>query len=150
MIQSAFKIICLGIFVLVLGLPAVAQNTKGDKPSPPARETRFKTPKKANQKRKPGRRVRSRADRAGQRAALPPTQTRKGERAGRPIRPTFEKSRPSEKQRAWKGDITGRRIRPHASANRARNVYPQPGTTNYSSKTLKRNARDNKNPNVRR
>src|SRR5690348_7195918 len=46
MAHKALKIICLGIFVLMLGTPSLAQNTKGDKPTPTNSETRFKTPKK--------------------------------------------------------------------------------------------------------
>lgn len=149
MTRKALKILCLGILVLLLGIPSFAQNTKGDKPAPSSRETRFKTPKKQKQKRQTSRRVRRGDDKAGQPTSLPPPRKRTGERPGKPIRPTFSKSRP-EKQRAWKGDITGRRIQPRSSAGRARNIYPQPESTNYSSRTLRRSGRDNENPNLKR
>ena len=38
-------------------------------------------------------------------------------RVGKPIKPTFHKSRPQERQRAWKGDITGRPIQARRSQN---------------------------------
>ena len=65
MATKALKILCLSILVLMLGIPSLAQNTKGDKPVPSNRETRFKTPKKSKQKRQPSRRVRQGDDRAG-------------------------------------------------------------------------------------
>ena len=146
MTQKALKIVCLGILVLLLGSPSFAQNTKGDTPS--NRETRFKTPKKQKQKRQPSRRVRRGDDRPGRQTA-PPGTKRTGERPGKPILPNYSKSKP-DKQRPWKGDISGRRIRPGSSASRARNVYPQPGSTNYSSRTDERNTRANENPNLKR
>jgi hypothetical protein len=149
MTPKALKILCLGILVLLLGIPSFAQNTKGDKPATSTRETRFKTPKKQKQKRTTSRRVRRGDDRAGQPAALPRTRNRTGERPGKPIGLNFSKSKP-DKQKAWKGDITGRRIRPRSSAGRASNVHPQPGTTNYSSRTVQRSGRDNINPNLKR
>jgi hypothetical protein len=136
----------------MLGIPALAQNTKGDKPAPAPRDTRFKTPKKASKQSRPATRIRRQDDKAGQRAGAPParTRSRKGDRPGRPIRPMFSKSRPGKTQKAWKGDITGRRITPRSSSSRAHNVYPQPSQTNYSSRNLKRALRNNDNPNVKR
>jgi hypothetical protein len=148
MIQRAVKVICLVIFVLLLGSPSFAQNTKGDKPATANRETRFKTPKKSK-KIKPGRRGKN-ADQAGQRASVPASRTRAGERPGKPIRPMFSKSKGPGKQKPWKGDITGRRIRARSSASRARNVYPQRPDINYSSADGQRRARSNDNPNVKR
>lgn len=140
------------MLVLVLGTPSFAQNTKGDRPAPADRETRFKTPKKSIKKSRPARGINRGDDKAAKRTGAPPvrTRSRKAERAGKPIRPSFSESRPQKTQRAWKGDITGRRIRPRASSSRAHNVYPQPATTNYSSQSFKRRLRNNENPNVRR
>jgi hypothetical protein len=133
MVFKAFKIFGLCFLALLLSLPALAQNTKGDRPAGSSREARFKTPKKSKQKRKPGRRVKQNGDRPSNRAAMAPSQTRKGERPGRPIKPMYTKLKPrGEKQKAWRGDITGRRIRARPS-NSARNVYPQPRSMNYSS-----------------
>src|SRR5688572_15282664 len=102
MTGKALKIVCLGILVLLLGIPSLAQNTKGDKPTPASRETRFKTPKKS--KMKAGRPSRKGDDKAGRRVS-PPVGSRRGERAGRPVSPSVVRSRPGRTQRAWKGDI---------------------------------------------
>lgn len=149
--NSVSKLICLAFFVLALGIPSLAQNTKGDRSTPAPRETRFKTPGKAPKKARTPRRVRRQNDRPGKRAGAPPAPTRRrGERAGKPIGNVFARPDPDNRQRAWKGDISGRRIRPRAPAGRAHNVYPQPGTTNYSSLDLKRRRRLSQNPNVKR
>lgn len=148
MTGKALKTICLGIIVLLLGVPAFAQNTKGDKPAPSNRETRFKTPKKSKQK--SDTRVKKGDDKPSQRVSVPLRQSRrKGERAGRPLAPTFTRSKPSNTERPWKGDVTGRRIRPRPSTSRAKNVYPQPESINYSSRR-QRTSPENENPNVRR
>lgn len=141
----------MGILVLVLGIPSLAQNTKGDRPAPATRETRFKTPKKSTQKRQPSGKVRRGDDKAGQRLSTPPRRAREGERPGKPVTPQFSRSKPrGDGQKAWKGDISGRRITPRKETGRAKNVYPQPGTTNYSSRTFRRTERQDENPNVRR
>ena len=149
MTPKALKLVCLGILVLLLGIPSLAQNTKGDKPAPAARESRFKTPKKTKQKKANAKRIRAGSDRAGQPTA-PPQRRQRGERPGKPITPQFSKSRPSEGEKPWRGDLTRRRIRPRSSSSQARNVYPQPATMNYSSRSLRQTLRENKNPNVRR
>lgn len=150
MVYKALKIVCFSILVLLLGTPSLAQNTKGDKPATPAnRETRFKTPKPSKQKIKP-RRFKGRGDKPSAPAVALPSRSRKGEQAGKPVAPNFHRTKPESKQRAWRGDITGQRVRPRSSASRARNVYPQPEYTNYSSRDLKRILRNNDNPNVKR
>ena len=119
----------------------MAQNTKGDKPSSSNRETRFKTPRKSNQKKKPSRRIKQSGDKPSNRASMPGTRTRTGERAGRPLRPMYGKGKPgAEKQRAWTGDISGRRLRARPSNSSSRNVYPQPPRTNSSSRQPKSRA----------
>jgi hypothetical protein len=134
----------------MLGTPSLAQNTKGDKPAAPtSRETRFKTPKPSKQKTKP-RRFKGRGDKPGAPAVALPSRSRKGEQAGKPVAPNFHRTKPNAKQRAWRGDITGQRVQPRSSASRARNVYPQPEYTNYSSRDLKRILQNNDNPNVKR
>jgi hypothetical protein len=134
----------------MLGTPSLAQNTKGDKPAAPTnRETRFKTSKPSNQKIKP-RRFKGRGDKPSAPAVALPSRSRKGEQPGKPVTPGFHRSKPETKQKAWRGDITGQRIRPRSSAPRARNVYPQPEYTNYSSRELKRILRNNDNRNVKR
>lgn len=117
--------------MLILGAPsAIAQNTKGDKPAP-ARESRFKTPsKRGQQKRKvtKQKRVRSKSTSvAGRASANKPRRASGKDRPGKPIKPIV-KSKPSTKQRAWQGDVAGRRIRTKPPSERSRsNVYPQRG-----------------------
>src|SRR5262245_45100026 len=100
------------IFIVILAGPLQAQNTKGDRPSRgdkpvSARENRFKKPFKSGQKEKPGKRLKSkRRTDASQRAYVPRKRSRGGERAGHAIRPTYHDTKPSNKQRAWKGDIS--------------------------------------------
>lgn len=147
---TAVRFFCLSLLVLVLGLPAFGQNTKGDRPTPPARESRFKTPKKTKQPRQPWRRVK-RGDDRPDRTPMPPRQaTTKKDRPGKPITPQFSKTRPSRSDRPWQGDITGRRIQPKFNTSRARNVYPQPPSTGYSSEESTRSRRSPDNPAVRR
>ena len=81
MVNKAVRILCLSTLVLLLAIPSLAQNTKGDKPAPSNRETRFKTPKKQKQKRQPSRRVRRGDDRAGARPELPQAVPRRAVRA---------------------------------------------------------------------
>lgn len=115
------------LFLAVLS--SSAQNTKGDKTST-NRESRFKTPfKKGNQKRKVTRtkRVRSKEKSFAGRASTSGQRRRASgvERPGKPLRPIV-KSKPS-KEKAWRGDIAGYRIRSRSSAGSSRNVYPQYG-----------------------
>ncbi len=149
---KAVRLFGVGIIVLLLGLPAFAQNTKGDRPTPTPRESRFKTPKKTKQSRPSSWRAKRKGDRPG-RAVLPqPPPTQRRESAGRPILPNVSRSpSPGKSDRAWKGDLTGRRIAPRPATSRAKNVYPQPDNTNYSStRSVKQMLRENRNPNVRR
>lgn len=105
------------------------QNTKGDQPSQ-NRESRFKTPfKKSSSKRRPktGKRVRAKESIASRASR---SRTGRGpsgrDKPGKPIRPIAATS-PQTKQRAWKGDIAGYRIRaPRSNSGSSRkNVYPQ-------------------------
>lgn len=127
----AWRSIGLLVLVLLLSVPAtLAQNTKGDKPVS-TRESRFKTPfQKGNQKRRPAstKRVRSKEKSvAGRANAASPRRRATGmDRPGKPIRPIV-KSQPSTKQKAWRGDIAGYRIRSRTSTGSSRNVYPQYG-----------------------
>lgn len=122
----------LGLVALVLCLSVLssrAQNTKGDRPST-NRESRFKTPfKKGNQKRRVTRtkRVRSKERSvAGRANASTPRRRASGvERPGKPLRPIV-KSKPT-KEKAWRGDLAGYKIRSRSSAGSSRNVYPQYG-----------------------
>ena len=144
----AIKPLCLILFMASLAsAPAMAQNAKGDRPSS-GRESRFKTPfKKGSSKR--NKKVKNRRitpkSRSGSASASTYTQPRRSargrERAGKAIRPTFRStSAPSSKQKAWRGDITGRRIRHKNSSSSAgkANVYKQ--SSRYATKTPGRSA----------
>jgi hypothetical protein len=137
MLKLVMKIVSLTFLVLALAIPSLAQNTKGDKPAS-SRETRFKTFKKGGKKERPGKRIHAkRKTDASQRAYIPRKRSKGGERAGRPIKPDYHDNKPSNKQRAWKGDLTGRRIRaPRQPASSSRNVYPQTGRYVRTSKDL--------------
>lgn len=111
----------------------IAQNTKGDKP-PPARESRFRTPYKQGKQKKPKvvttkRRVPSTENSAAGRArtaSTPRTSSPGTDRPGKPIKPIV-KSQPATKEKAWRGDIAGYKIRAKSSPGKTRNVYPQYG-----------------------
>lgn len=108
------------ILLLCFAAPVLAQNTKGDRPAG-NRETRFKTPsKKDKKKRGSSNRIRS-----GNRSAA--SKARGGERVGKPIKPVYSVKPPRNKQRAWKGDISGRRLRTKNYSTKQREVYPQVG-----------------------
>jgi hypothetical protein len=120
----------VGIFVLLLffATPALSQNTKGDRPS---RDTRFKTQKKDRKGLGfSSKRVRTKGRSASSSGAqyTPRGRSRGGERAGRPLRPNFNVKEPSDKQRAWKGDLTGRRIRGKNKSSTKPYVHSQRGT----------------------
>lgn len=102
-------------FALLISFGASAQNTKGDTPDR-SRESRFKsTPRKEKKKVRPAKRVTVR------------TKTQGGERAGKPLKPLFNVHKPSNQDRAWKGDLTGRPIRQRNSSSERINVHPQKG-----------------------
>lgn len=113
MVKCAIRVICFSILFFVLALPALAQNTKGDKPTS-NRDTRFK---KTVKKEKPSKRIRQgRRTTTSLRAYKPRKKSKGGERAGRPTSPVYG-SRPSEKPR---------------------NVFPQSGPyVNNKSRTAK-------------
>ncbi len=136
--STIFRIIGL-LLIMVLAVPAFSQNTKGDKPVS-NREGRFKTPsKRVNQKKKPGKRVSARKQSIASNAReyTPRRRARGGERPGKPLRPIVQ-SKPQSKERAWSGDIAGRRIRATSDRERSKNVYPQYGRyTHNPSRTPK-------------
>ncbi|MBX2941390.1 MAG: hypothetical protein KF860_03515 [Cyclobacteriaceae bacterium] len=142
----------LGFLVMLLffSLSAQAQNTKGDKPilnQRQVREAKFKTIKK-NKRIKTrdlsGRRLRtlnkSSASRANRRwEQIDPYQERtrtKTDPAAQPRGRIFD-TPPSDRARAWKGDISGHKIRIQSRKGRSArsNVFPQRGPyVNNSSK----------------
>lgn len=110
-----------------------AQNTKGDRPVQ-NRESRFKTPfkkSKSSKKQKvvKAKRVRSSQPSAAGRANTSSARRRASgtDRPGKPIKPVFQ-SKPSQKEKAWRGDLAGYKIRKKSPASSGRtNVYPQYG-----------------------
>lgn len=136
--------------MMLITLSANAQNTKGDKPIPnqkQVREAKFKSVKKRKRIKTrdiSGRRLRtlnkSSASRANTRWKQPnPYSNRqsKGEKPAQPRGRIFDKP-PSHRARAWKGNISGHKIRIQSEKSqsaRNRNVFPQSGPSlNYSSK----------------
>jgi hypothetical protein len=162
MVTRALKIISIGIFMLLLAIPSMAQNTKGDKPVS-SRENRFK---KTVKKEKPTRRIRTKKrTTTSLRAYRPRKKSRGGERAGRALSPVYT-SRPSERQRKnvfpqsgpyvnnsstkpratqrRNATTTQRRISARSSSGRTRNVYPQSGGYVNHSSTSDRTPRKKK------
>ncbi len=131
--------------MLICSIGANAQNTKGDKPIPNQRQIReskfkrVKKPKRVKTKDISGRRLRtlnkSSASRANSRwEQNDPYSDRKRtktDRAAQPRGRIFD-TPPSNRQRAWQGDISGRRLRVQSRKSQSarsakRNVYPQSG-----------------------
>ena len=149
-IRKPHKIIGLLALLLLMAFGAAAQNTKGDKPIPnqkQVREAKFKTVKKRKKVKTrdiSGRRLRtlnkSSASRANRRWRQPDpysNRKQKGETAAKPRGRIFDKP-PSDRARAWQGNISGHKIRIQSSKSqsaRSKNVYPQSGPfVNYSSR----------------
>ena len=128
--------------MVCFSLPGLAQNTKGDRPIPnqkQVREARFKTFKKRKRIKTrdiSGRRLRtlnkSSASRANRGWEQPDTyrgrDRAKTDKAARPRGRIFD-TPPSDRSRAWKGDISGHKIRIQSEKSRSArsNVFPQRG-----------------------
>ena len=145
--SRAWKLLGLTLLLFfACGQPIIAQNTKGDRPVQD-RESRFKTPFKKNKGSKKQKVVRAKRVRssqpsvAGRASSSTPRRRATGvDRPGKPIKPIVQ-HRPSSKQKAWRGDIAGYKIRKQSPASAGRNnVYPQYGryTHNPSKKPRKR------------
>jgi hypothetical protein len=109
------------ILLAFLVIPALGQNTKGDRPAS-NREGRFKTSPRKEKKPIFSKRVRSQ----GRSASNSASGRRRTERPGKRLKPVFSVKKPSDKQRAWKGDITGRRVRHKNASSSQPYVHPQP------------------------
>ncbi|HOO10707.1 MAG TPA: hypothetical protein PKW06_12275, partial [Cyclobacteriaceae bacterium] len=139
---NALKTIGPFVVLVCFSLPGLAQNTKGDRPIPnqkQVREARFKTIKKRKRIKTrdiSGRRLRtlnkSSASRANRRWEQPDTyrgrDRAKTDKAARPRGRIFD-TPPSDRSRAWKGDISGHKIRIQSEKSRSArsNVFPQRG-----------------------
>lgn len=119
-----------------------AQNTKGDQPSAPRRETRFKTPFKKKKTPAASNRQRVRAPQRSMasRAGGSPRRASGKERPGKSVRP-ISSPQPQSRQKAWTGDIAGYRLR-HKNRSSAgdgkKNIYPQ--YNRYSRATIPSNS----------
>jgi hypothetical protein len=113
------------LVLFALAFTAQGQNTKGDRPAG-SREGRFKkSPKKEAGGRTTKRISPKRTDTSP--GYSPRGRARGGERAGKPIRPVFNVDKPRETQRAWKGDLAGRRLRHRNSSSVKPYVHRQRG-----------------------
>lgn len=142
------KHIVRAVFILLattIVVPAIAQNTKGDRPvsnQRTVRETKGKTVKKkskATTRDIAGRRLRTKnkssANRANVGIPQPATTSRQPRRvrdtpAPEPANKRFasKERRRSDPDRSWHGDISGykpRKIKPASAEETGRNVYPQ-------------------------
>lgn len=138
------KFIGLFTFLFFLSSPVLSQNTKGDKPVKNQRQVRETRGKSVKRKEKgatkdiAGRRLRTKnqssANRAnaGYRQPNPSSGRAKKspDRAASPRGRVFDKSPRETKTRAWRGDISGyriKRVKPGGSDAARNNVYPQKG-----------------------
>ena len=148
---------CLFSLFFLFSTAAIAQNTKGDKSvsnQKQVRESKGKTrAQKGNKKPKTkdisGRRLRTKDKSSANRAnvGIPqpdPYQGRKktkGNKVAKPLGRIYT-APPHERQRAWKGDLSGspiRKIKPSKSGVARNNVYPQRGPyVNNNSKKPKK------------
>ncbi|HEY0740785.1 MAG TPA: hypothetical protein VGD40_04950 [Chryseosolibacter sp.] len=151
MVKIVIRLACLSLFALMLSIPAMAQNTKGDKPTN-TRETRFKK----TQKQRPAKRVSSkRRTTTSLRAYKPRKKSKGGERAGQAVAPIY-RSQPGREgtqntysqksiyvnRKSESGKNTEQRsskrapriVQPRSRTQTTRNTYPQSGRfVNYSS-----------------
>ncbi|MGE0587756.1 MAG: hypothetical protein AB7O48_04225 [Cyclobacteriaceae bacterium] len=140
---KTIKALAILFLLLLSSVAAQAQNTKGDKPVPNQRQLRenkfkrVKKPKRVKTRDISGRRLRtlnkSSASRANRKWTQPDPysdrRTTRTDRAAAPRGRIFN-TRPSDRQRAWKGDISGHKIRIQSEKSRSarnKNVYPQSG-----------------------
>ncbi|MGE0770805.1 MAG: hypothetical protein AB7K37_03770 [Cyclobacteriaceae bacterium] len=131
------------ILTILLAHLSYGQNTKGDRPIPnqrQVRETKFKSVKKKKRLKTrdiSGRRLRTKntssANRANrnwpQPSPYPDTKFKQPERSAKPLGRVFNKPPRETGGRAWKGNISGHKLRVQSrSGQRVRdNVYPQRG-----------------------
>lgn len=161
MVKIVIRLACISLFALLLSIPAMAQNTKGDKPTS-SRETRFKKTKKQ----KSPKRVSSKGrTTTSLRAYKPRKKSKGGERAGqsfgtiRSSTPGREGTRNTYNQKFYINNqsTSGRNtekassrraprmVQPRSATGSTRNTYPQSGRyVNHSS------ANDRKPPRKKR
>lgn len=138
--KALFVLLCL----FFLSAPVQAQNTKGDRSVGNQRQVRetksksYKRKERGSTRDIAGRRLRTKgtssANRANANFPRPSTYSRrpggKGERPAPPRGKVFSRSPRESKSRAWKGDVSGyrmRRMKPQGVDAARNNVYPQKG-----------------------
>jgi hypothetical protein len=135
---KAWKLLGLAALFLLVNEVSYAQNTKGaevNRGSSSKRESRFRIlPKKKKKKSSTSyKRVQGRPSSANNARKTPSSKPKKiYSQKGRSVNYSSKK----DTQKAWKGDLTGRKIRAPRDNNKARKVYPQYGryTNNPSRK----------------
>jgi hypothetical protein len=140
---QTLKFIGFSALILLFSVSAYSQNTKGDRPvknQRQVRETKGKSVKKkgkANTRDVANRRLRTKDKSSANRANAKYPQTspyvnrsKKPERAASPRGKVFSKSPRESRTQAWKGDVSGyrvRRVKPGRNDAARTNVYPQKG-----------------------
>ncbi len=138
------KLLGFLLLLLFVASPAFSQNTKGDQPVKNQRQVRetkgksYKRKERGNTRDIAGRRLRTKGQSSANRANASYRQsspyynrsTKQPDRAA-PVRgKVFSKSPRESKVRAWRGDVSGyrvRRIKPTGADAARNNVYPQKG-----------------------
>jgi hypothetical protein len=128
-IRPAFSAVLGGLLFFVffsVSSPLLAQNTKGDRPAT-NRENRFRSGSKKKKSQGNAKRIRSRSKSYSNSASRTRSRSSTGrkERVGKPIKPVYSVKPSREKQRAWRGDITGRRVRTRNKSSASTYVHPQ-------------------------
>ena len=130
-IRPTFSAALSGLLVLLflaVFSPVVGQNTKGDRPSS-GRENRFRTGPKKKKAPTSAKRVRTSTRTKTYSNSGGRSSSRRGERVGKPTKPVFSVKPSRDRQRPWRGDITGRKIRTKSKSSVSTTVHPQPTTT---------------------
>lgn len=112
--------------MMLISAPGYSQNTKGDRPAS-SREGRFKVSQKKPKRSESGSKRIKTKGRSPSSSGYSNRGPRGSEKAGKPLRPTWNVKAPQERQRAWEGDISGRKLRNRNQSSSTPNVHPQQG-----------------------
>jgi hypothetical protein len=116
--------------LLVLVVPSYAQNTKGDQPAKPTRETRFKAKPKKSKKQKAGKRISPRGKSQSTSAVRGPAEKPwRGDITGRKIPAARSRTNraTNDDSQSRSGNQPPGRVAPRSASGSVRNVYPQKG-----------------------
>jgi hypothetical protein len=115
------------IILMILALPAMSQNTKGDRPQGGGgqkRENRFRPFKKKNKQAQPNY---NRAQSSGVSRASSARRSSKPGKTKVYRQPGNTVTNPGDRQKAWRGNAAGNRVSVRSKSGKNRNVYPQYG-----------------------